>query len=289
MEIDNKKQYGTGYYFFLKSDTEETPFIHTDFIFIKSEQISTENGSLTLKLRKEDSQKLYDEIQKYEAKAIDVIKSSHHDDVSFLPVDWIMQMSENGEENSIRPNYWQDADAERIYLKGNYWSLRMYNVNDNSRLSTFDLGDGYYQLVIRANAIYIGAHKNPQHLFNLQLRVVQIRYSPLKPVDLDATQKEDSLSTEVTTTTAHTEDAITSVTAQNEDTYPAMTTQDEDTLPIESITQSDDTPIITSIIPAEVNTQKKQKKKKKAEPSSDVPKKKRAKAKIVSPFNNEEY
>ena len=183
MKFQSKKQYGDGYYIFTQTDTGETPMIKSDIIFLTLDKKRDDNNGITFILDKEDSPKLYEEICKMEDDTANLIDTLNSDVVSFLPAHICMEIFTNnkdGHKHYMRPNYWSDQTSPRLYVKGNLGSMRIMDMNGRY-LSPSDLGVGFYQFTIRANTIYFGEHKNIQHVVNLQLRVVQVRYSPTDP------------------------------------------------------------------------------------------------------------
>ena len=82
---------------------------------------------------------------------------------------------------NIRSNYYGFHGDPKMYLKGNWKTIKLVNFKGEP-ITRDQLKDGNYQFIIRANMAYLGPHKNPEHIASLQLRISEIRFEPLKTI-----------------------------------------------------------------------------------------------------------
>ena len=156
------------------------PFILTEPILLT--HFDAGDATLTLPIESTQSFNLHDTVLKMETKLSNTLKILSPEHQSKLP--YHCQKVMTGLVNNlfgeelVRPNYFSGGQYPVMYLKGNYKSMQMLDF-DNRKITVADLGPGHYQFLIRCHMVYMGTHKNPAHISNLQLRITQLRFKPL--------------------------------------------------------------------------------------------------------------
>lgn len=192
------KAFGHGHYLIIP----DGPLVHTDLLRFHVKP-NIFQGTITFKVPKSLSEKLYSEIVAMENRAANTLRQLTDVQLNQLPEKISTQIRTRRNDPNwqcLRPNYFSQGEQmsdPTFYLKGNIYGISVFDFAGNY-LPVQYLNEGMYQFVIRANMIYIGEHKNDYHVGNLQLRITQVRYTPgsllqaeqelMEAVDLDAAE-----------------------------------------------------------------------------------------------------
>lgn len=170
--IIGEKDYKDSHYFTLQNENGQEPYITTDFIDITHCDSSQEN--ITFIIKREMSQALYDEVLKLESCLVNTIKNIDNKYFVNFPFHCQQMLSQHSlNDDLLRPNYYSSG---LMYLKGNFNNIKI--MSGNEQIHKSKLGPGKYQFIIRANLAYIGPHKEPKQIANLQLRISEIHFTP---------------------------------------------------------------------------------------------------------------
>lgn len=182
--VANSKPFMQGHYLFIKSGQGDDPVIVSDPIFIKAGKVLRNNNYLTWRISKQDSEPLYNRITKFESDVLRLLKSLDLVTVSKLPQicqNQLMQPPVDPNWSCLRPNYTNDSNGNpAMFLKGDRNKMVIHD-SDSVPITDAILVDGTYQFTIRADMIYLGEHKNPGQIANLQLRVSKALFTPATP------------------------------------------------------------------------------------------------------------
>jgi hypothetical protein len=121
------KDFENKQYLCLQDENKHTLFLTTDTLPLTSDQIQIENGTITLKIQKSMSDKLFDQINAIEAALIKCmfnLKSVVETNLPFCCQQAMYQTSKSDYNKILRPNYYQGCDPT-IYLKGNFANLKL--------------------------------------------------------------------------------------------------------------------------------------------------------------------
>ena len=187
LEIEKTKYFNNAFYIF--TQPESGPYLHSDILYLDETAVGVKNGILTFKITKPDNENLYNQISEMEEKVNYMVKNLDGEIFYQLPFEMqnrIMQRSVDLDWDCVRPNYFKTPyllEQPTMFLKGNLPNMMVYNYN-GERVPIPNLRSGYYQFMMRTNTVYVGPHKSDCHVANLQLRLVQVRYSPVNPLDV---------------------------------------------------------------------------------------------------------
>lgn len=139
------------------------------------------NTSVTFEIKRSMDEALYKKIAAFECRVAKTLKTLKPELLSELSAECQKVLSGDCKnlQYNVRSNYYGFQGDPKMYLKGNWSTTTIVNFN-NEPITADVLAAGTYQFVIRANMVYIGSHKNPDHIANLQLRIKEIRYDPIK-------------------------------------------------------------------------------------------------------------
>lgn len=191
LQVMKFKEFNGCHYLSFLNGHGEQPLLSTKTISCPTAPVV--NGTeLTFKVSRADDPILYKKVCELEDEVTTLLKNLPNEFAVQLPVSF-QQALKNADHprHLVRSNYYYTAQNNEplMYLKGNVANLPIHN--GKKEVSSSDLVAGNYRFKIRASVIYCGNHKNPAHMFNLQLRICDIKYNvprltKQKAMDADA-------------------------------------------------------------------------------------------------------
>ena len=193
LNIRDTKSYENGFYLIVETiPKKEEPYLFTSEIKMEGNHLKHIGNVLTYEISKEADEKLYKDVLHLEECAEKLIRNLDDDIIETLPeVQRKLIKLRRSDPNwvPIRANYYSDGEFEEkptMFLKGSVFTTIVKDMDDNF-LFAKDLKAGYYQFKLRACMVYIGTHKRSYQVANVQLRIVELLYSPV-PFDAADTQ-----------------------------------------------------------------------------------------------------
>lgn len=198
----NTNKYNDGLFMNLRFDDNQNdhPKVVTGIITITDDIFFTKE--VTLVLTKNQCPDLYKKIVQQETLLSGLLKSLPEKTIQDLPDHCQAVLHNHANElaknpgHFIRPNYYGNTNP-KIFLKS-IKNVKITNWKLNKSFTPSDLGMGDYQLVVCIGSAYFGQHKNPLHISNLQVRIMEIKYKPLssaisKPIKIPKRKKQDAI------------------------------------------------------------------------------------------------
>lgn len=179
-KIQELREYKNAHYLSFLNDDDEELNITSNKIYLSDLKLST-GPSVTFELSRSLDEVLFKKIVNMEQRLAKTLKSLDPELQSKLSLECQKVLS-SGSKNlvfNIRSNYYGFQGDPKMFLKGNWKTIKLVNFK-NEPIMREQLGNGNYQFVIRANMAYLGPHKNPDQIANLQLRISEIRFDSAK-------------------------------------------------------------------------------------------------------------
>ena len=188
IEFVKTRNYGKGAFYEIKYSDNRFPKVtlsSTQDIYLKESPIVPNKDQVTIMVTQLQDDLLHETISTLEAAIVQAVHDMPNHLFEVLP-EYPKQIlkSEGVKSKCLRPNYYGKQPAKRtMYLKGNLASMKVYNGNGTCKIETSTLGEGLYRFNISADTVYFGPHMNPKQVFNLNLRITELFYSPQMDFD----------------------------------------------------------------------------------------------------------
>lgn len=180
LKIKDFKEFKNANYLTLCNDDDEELLLTSNKNYLSDLKFA--NGpTVTFELSRSRDEVLFKKVVGMEDRIAKTLKTLDPEIVTKLSTD-CQKILSSGSKNfiyNIRSNFYGFQGDPIMYLKGNWKTIKLVNFK-NETIQREELGNGNYQFIIRANMIYLGPHKKPEHIANLQLRITEIRFEPLK-------------------------------------------------------------------------------------------------------------
>ena len=195
LKIQNQRKFLFGNYIFLKEDDESVPVINTPDVFVPVTSIIAEENGLTFRIKKQDSEALYNSVMEMEDRVSLLLRFLDDDALKKMP-DAIKAVFKYNQVDMdwecLRSNYFSSEQYPHptIYLKSTPRTVMVNTVGE--KLKPEDLSSGYFRFRIKAETVYIGAHNRANQVANLQLRILDMRFSK-EPTDQYAMEEVEAI------------------------------------------------------------------------------------------------
>lgn len=168
------------YLTFVENEGDENLFITSSKIYLPDVKLGT-GPTVTFEMPRSLDESLFMKINSLENELSKTLKNLNPNIETNLSFECqkVLTSDSNNLLNNIRSNYYGFQGDPKMFLKGNWRSIKLVNFKDEV-IARDVLKQGNYQFVVRANMAYLGPHKNPNHIASLQLRISEIRFEPLK-------------------------------------------------------------------------------------------------------------
>jgi len=178
LNIIKSREYNGAQYLTLMNEHEVQQCISTEAIHIEKLNPEDDN-TITFTITEAMCKKLFIDVINLETQLVKTIQCMEPVHFDNLPLHCSSVIKENYNNCNavIRPNYFK-LNENTMFLKGNFVNMKMFDWSGKKELMKKQLGPGEYKFWIRASMVYIGPHKNPLHIANLQLRICELCYRP---------------------------------------------------------------------------------------------------------------